>query len=159
MNAKNKLYTYLLVLLLLAVSGQSVLAQPTVTITNGSSVSICAGSNVILATTVSGAAPITYLWSTTATTSSLTISSAGTYSVTVTELGGLTATASTSVTINPLPTGVAGSNSPLCVGSTLHLTASGGTAYSWSGPLMVLLPSFKIHRSAMFRQRQVEPIP
>ncbi|GAA4378188.1 hypothetical protein GCM10023186_14380 [Hymenobacter koreensis] len=28
----------------------------------------------------------------------------------------------------------AGSNSPLCAGGTLNLTASGGTSYSWTGP-------------------------
>ncbi|MFM2146748.1 MAG: hypothetical protein RL732_1584 [Bacteroidota bacterium] len=36
--------------------------------------------------------------------------------------------------VNPLPAATAGSNSPLIVGGTLNLTASGGASYSWSGP-------------------------
>lgn len=46
---------------------------------------------------------------------------------------GCTATASTTLTVNPLPTPTAGSNSPVCAGATLNLTASGGTSYLWSG--------------------------
>lgn len=37
-------------------------------------------------------------------------------------------------TVNPLPTATAGSNSPICTGSTLNLTSSGGSSYAWSGP-------------------------
>ena len=40
---------------------------------------------------------------------------------------------SVTVTENPLPTASAGSNSPICSGSTLNLTAGGGTTYSWTG--------------------------
>lgn len=39
-----------------------------------------------------------------------------------------------SITVNPLPVPVGGSNSPICVNATLNLTASGGTSYSWQGP-------------------------
>src|SRR5258708_2376385 len=28
----------------------------------------------------------------------------------------------------------ASSNSPICVGQTIHLSSSGGTTYTWSGP-------------------------
>ncbi len=35
------------------------------------------------------------------------------------------------LTINPLPTVVAGSNSPVCQGTTLNLTESGGNATAW----------------------------
>jgi hypothetical protein len=38
------------------------------------------------------------------------------------------------VTVNPLPTATAGSDSPRCTGATLNLTAAGGTTYSWAGP-------------------------
>ncbi|MBA4854104.1 PA14 domain-containing protein, partial [Emticicia sp. BO119] len=38
------------------------------------------------------------------------------------------------VTVNPIPTITAGSNTPVCVGQTLNLTSSGGTSYSWAGP-------------------------
>ena len=43
-------------------------------------------------------------------------------------------TGSATISINPLPTAGAGSNSPVCTGSTLNLTASGGVSYSWTGP-------------------------
>jgi hypothetical protein len=36
------------------------------------------------------------------------------------------------VCINPTP--IIGSNSPVCVGSTINLTSGGGTTYAWSGP-------------------------
>ena len=39
-----------------------------------------------------------------------------------------------SVSETPLPTPTAGSNSPLCLGSALNLTSSGGSSYSWTGP-------------------------
>ena len=38
------------------------------------------------------------------------------------------------VTVNALPTPTAGNNGPVCVGSTLSLTSSGGVGYTWSGP-------------------------
>ena len=39
-----------------------------------------------------------------------------------------------SVIVHPLPVVTIGSNSPVCIGSTLNLTATGGTTYSWTGP-------------------------
>src|SRR5450759_5145427 len=59
---------------------------------------------------------------------------AGAYTVTVTAATGCTATNTTSVIVNPLPIAIAGSNSPVCEGTTINLTSSGGTGYSWSGP-------------------------
>ena len=57
----------------------------------------------------------------------------GVYSVTL-SAGSCTATATTSVSLNPLPTPVIVSNDPICVGANLNLTGSGGVTYSWSGP-------------------------
>lgn len=58
----------------------------------------------------------------------------GVYSVTLTSVSGCTTTASTSVTIVPLPVPVVANNGPLCSGQDLNLTGSGSTVYSWSGP-------------------------
>ncbi|GGD54886.1 hypothetical protein GCM10011514_18830 [Emticicia aquatilis] len=63
----------------------------------------------------------------------------GTYSVTITDLNGCTATATTSVTVNPLPIPSVSNNSPICTGFTLNLTATNtrnetGNSYSWTGP-------------------------
>ncbi len=41
---------------------------------------------------------------------------------------------SATVTKNSLPVATAGSNAPICFGSTLNLTAGGGTSYKWIGP-------------------------
>ncbi|MDZ4666071.1 MAG: gliding motility-associated C-terminal domain-containing protein [Bacteroidota bacterium] len=58
---------------------------------------------------------------------------AGPYVVTVTDANGCVNSATTTVVVNPLP--VVGVNTPTaCVGGTLSLTASGGTAYAWVGP-------------------------
>ncbi len=58
----------------------------------------------------------------------------GTYTVTVTDDNGCSATAETIVTIFDLPTPLASSNSPVCDNGILMLSADGGTTYEWSGP-------------------------
>jgi hypothetical protein len=62
--------------------------------------------------------------------------SAGTQTLTYTytDGNGCTNSDQTTILVNPLPTPTASSNSPQCSGSTLILSASGGTIYSWSGP-------------------------
>jgi len=62
------------------------------------------------------------------------VNMSGTYTVTVTDNNGCSASANTNVVVNSLPTANAGSNSPVCVGNTIGLTASGGVSYVWSGP-------------------------
>ena len=114
---------------------------PTVDITNGSSVAICNGSSVNLTTTASGDPTLTYSWSPATGLSATNVlnpvanpTATTNYMITVTDGNGFTATDVITVTVNPLPTATAGSNSPLCTGQTLNLTASGGTSYSWTGP-------------------------
>ncbi len=66
----------------------------------------------------------------------VTAAAAGTYTVTITDSNTCTRTAITVVSINTLPTANATSNSPVCVGSTLTFSETGGdaTAWSWEGP-------------------------
>ncbi|MFL5745953.1 MAG: beta strand repeat-containing protein, partial [Niastella sp.] len=99
----------------------------------------CAGSNLNL--TTSGGS--TYSWtgpngftssSANPSIANVTNAASGVYTVIVTNGNGCSATTTTSVTINALPTPTAGSNTPQCAGSTLNLTASGGSTYSWTGP-------------------------
>ncbi|MCU0324300.1 MAG: hypothetical protein MUF45_03475 [Spirosomaceae bacterium] len=94
-----------------------------------------AGGTLNLTGTGSGA----YLWagpnSFSSTLSSpsitnVTSAAAGTYTVTVTNAG-CTATATTAVVVNTV---AAGSNSPVCEGNTLNLSAGGGVSYLWAGP-------------------------
>ena len=65
-----------------------------------------------------------------------TAADAGTYTLTVTK-SGCSSSATVAVVVNPLPTDpVAGSNSPVCSGSTIDLTATStaGVTFSWAGP-------------------------
>ncbi|MGY3052361.1 gliding motility-associated-like protein [Pedobacter sp. UYEF25] len=39
-----------------------------------------------------------------------------------------------SVIVHPIPTAIAAVTNRVCVGESLHLAATGGTAYSWTGP-------------------------
>jgi hypothetical protein len=75
-----------------------------------------------------------YLWSTSATTSAITVTTSGTYTVTVTNSSGCADTESTAVTVNPLPTAIitAGGPTTFCQGGSVVLTATGGTNYLWS---------------------------
>jgi gliding motility-associated-like protein len=110
----------------------------------GSNSPICAGQNLNLsASAISGA---TYNWSgpnsftsniQNPTITGATTLASGVYSVNVT-VAGCTGTNSTiSVTVNPIPAApVVGSNSPLCSGQTLSLSAApiAGATYTWNGP-------------------------
>ena len=112
------------------------------TATNGGAV--CVGGTISLqASTIAGA---TYAWTgpngfTSAlqnpAISGATAAMAGTYSVTATVAGCTSVAGTTNVVVNPIPSApTAGSNSPVCVGSTINLTAStiANATYSWSGP-------------------------
>src|SRR5262249_26991165 len=92
---------------------------------------LCAGASTTL--TASGGTP--YTWSTTAITAAITVSPASstTYTVTVTNSNGCTASASSLVTVNSLPNAaVTPSAASLCSGQSTTLTASGGGTYLWS---------------------------
>ena len=89
-------------------------------------------------TVVGGTAPHTFLWSNGATTEDLTNLTAGTYTVTVTDANGFTATSSTTITqppalvLTPIATDVQCNDGS---DGDIDLTVSGGTApytYAWS---------------------------
>ncbi|MFN8357914.1 MAG: choice-of-anchor tandem repeat GloVer-containing protein [Spirosomataceae bacterium] len=48
--------------------------------------------------------------------------------------GSNTITQTISVVVNASPTASVSTNSPVCTGNTLNLSAAGGSTYSWSGP-------------------------
>ncbi len=91
---------------------------------------ICAGSSSTF--TASGANIYGYAWSNGAFTSSISVTTAGTYTVTV--YGNCTsATASRTLTVNPSPTAsISPATASVCTGSSTTLTASGGGTYAWS---------------------------
>jgi hypothetical protein len=106
-------------------------APPAATITAGGPTTFCTGGSV----TLTASAGASYLWSTGATTSSIAVSTAGNYTVTVTNAGGCSATSSpTSVTVNAKPGSTIGASGPttFCTGGSVTLTAPAGSTYAWS---------------------------
>jgi len=98
----------------------------------------CAGSTIQL----SSPGATSYTWSgpggyvSNAQNPTLTSSApsmSGIYSILV-SIGTCTATANTSVTVNALPTPLAGGNSPVCIGMPINFNGNGGTSYVWNGP-------------------------
>jgi gliding motility-associated-like protein len=112
--------------------------------TAASNTPVCEGSSLNL--TASVIAGATYTWTGPNSFSSalqnpsiagVTAAAAGTYSVTATISGCTGPAGTTAVIINPIPVApTAGSNSPVCAGAPLNLTASAiaGASYSWTGP-------------------------
>lgn len=108
----------------------TVKSNPTPSITPNPA-SVCPGKSITLTATGGG----TYLWSTGANTAAITVSpgSNTTYTVTVTNADGCTATASQLVTINAVPSaGITPSSQNLCFGKATTLTGTGGGTYFWS---------------------------
>jgi gliding motility-associated-like protein len=121
-----------------AVANVTVFTNPTPTLT--SNTPICATKTLNL----SGLGATTYSWQgPNAFTSALqnpSITNAsslasGFYTLTGILLPtGCSTKVTSSITVWPLPLPVISSNNTLCVGKTLFLSTSGGTAYAWSGP-------------------------
>ncbi|MBX3241695.1 MAG: PKD domain-containing protein [Chitinophagaceae bacterium] len=92
---------------------------------------ICSGSSITLdAGTFPGA---TYSWSTGATTQTINVSTANTYTVTVT-LNGCSSSDSKTITVNTPPVVDLGPDQTICSGSSITLDAGTfpGATYSWS---------------------------
>jgi hypothetical protein len=93
--------------------------------------SICAGDS----TTLSASSASTYSWNNgLGTTNSITVTptSTTTYTLIGTDNNGCAGTATYTVTVKPLPNINAGIDKNICLGSTVVLTATGGTSYTWN---------------------------
>ena len=110
----------------------TITVNPTVltpVITTSPTTTICSGNSTTL--TSSSAGTGTYLWNTGATTQSISATTAGTYTITVTNAGGCSATsAGTTITVlsNSVTASISGTTSDYDI---VSLTASGGTTYTW----------------------------
>ncbi|MFH2143669.1 MAG: PKD domain-containing protein [Bacteroidota bacterium] len=92
---------------------------------------ICNGASTTLSASIVGS-NISYLWSTSATTQSINVTTAGTYSLTVSDVSGCTGTDQVDVTTNsnPIPN-ITGALS-FCTGGSTTLDAGTYTSYIWS---------------------------
>jgi gliding motility-associated-like protein len=106
---------------------------PTITLANET---ICAGESVTIGALTALPAGGTYSWSTNSSNQTITVnpSSNSNYSVTYTVNGCSSAPATSSVTVNPVPS-VTINNSTICIGETATLTATPnipGGSISWT---------------------------
>lgn len=98
-------------------------------ITNNDDTTFCVGDSVILTSDVA----TTYLWNTSATTQSITATTQGNYTVTITDANGCSAVSQPMlITVNALPVANAGSDLTFCASDSAMLNATGGGTYSWS---------------------------
>ncbi len=91
---------------------------------------ICVGTT----TSLTAAGGVSYLWNPGGlTTSTINVNPTSTtqYIVIVTGANGCSNNDTAIVTVNPLPLANAGPDQTICEGSTIALTASGGTSYNW----------------------------
>ena len=74
-----------------------------------------------------------YLWSTGSVNQTINVTTAGTYTVTITGVAGCTNSATVVVTVNPLPTVTISGSSNVCTGTNTTLDAGAGfSSYLWS---------------------------
>jgi hypothetical protein len=107
----------------------SVVPSPTVNVT-ASTTTLCSGGSV----TISASGASTYTWSTGSNASSIVVSPSvnTTYSVTGSNGGSCTSTKTINVAVGTTPVMTAStSNSLICAGQTVTLSASGATSYTY----------------------------
>lgn len=118
----------------------TITVNPSPVISAGSNIPLCVGSTLVLNATGGSS----YSWSgpnsfsssiASPSISNTTTDNEGVYTVTVTDDNSCTASATTNVTFNPLPTASIVTNSPVCSGNNVTFTlTTNGTSYIWSGP-------------------------
>ena len=123
------------------------LCSITLSSTTSSSINtICSGNSATLTTN----AVSNYSWSTGATTSSIVVTPTATtlYSLTATSVSNCTSSSAITITVDSsLPNLVVANSAAsgsICAGSTVALTASGATTYTWTGGIgngITFLPS------------------
>jgi hypothetical protein len=106
-------------------------AQPaTPTISANGATSFCTGGSVVLSSSSTSG----NTWSNNATTQEITVTTSGSYSVTVTDINGCSATSNaTSVNVSNAPTPtITASATQACSGEVVTLTSTSADSYTWS---------------------------
>ncbi|HLG34894.1 MAG TPA: PKD domain-containing protein [Bacteroidia bacterium] len=105
--------------------------NPVAAITPDGPTTFCSGGSVVL--TASGG--VSYLWSTSATSTAISVNTSGMYTVTVTDANNCTGTTATTVTVFPIPSVTLSPPGPLsiCGNNTITLTANATSSvtYQW----------------------------
>lgn len=119
----------------------TIVPNPTPTISSSEGLVLCEGSSGTLLTLDQTFQ--SQIWSTGATSSSITVTNSGTYGVTVTDNNGCTGNGFITIVRQDFNLETLGA-SAVCLGSTVTLVASGGDAYAWStgefGSTIVVAP-------------------
>lgn len=107
----------------------NITVNPTPPVNAGADQTVCAGTQV----TLTGTGATTYAWNNGVTQGVPFTPGVGTtvYTVTGTSAS-CVSTDQVSVTVNPIPTVNAGLDQTVCAGSSVTLTGSGATSYTWS---------------------------
>lgn len=97
-------------------------------VTPGGTVSICQGSSATLTSSYSTG----NTWSTAETTQSISVNTAGSYTVFYTDGSGCVSSSTTiDVVVNALPSITASGDVSICNGDNTSISATGGTTYTW----------------------------
>ena len=105
-----------------------IFVTPTATITPLGSTALCPGGSVVLQANPGSS----YLWSNGATSDSIVVSAAGTYTVTVTQFGNCSAVSTPVIVTQSAPAAAINGVLTICSGNNTTLTATAGTSYQWS---------------------------
>lgn len=111
-------------------SNVTLIVNPLPVVNAGLDQAVCTGT----ATTLTASGAITYSWNNGITNGIPFTQAIGstTYTVTGTSAEGCINTDQVTVTVNPLPTVGAGPDQTICAGTTITLSGSGATNYSWN---------------------------
>ena len=117
----------------------TVLVLPDAIISANGPTTFCQGGSVLLSSV--NTPGLNYQWRkgnndiSGANTSDYTATQSGTYRLRITSVNGCSKLSNPIiVTVNPAPIVISSNDGPVCNGDDVHLTASGGTSYQWSGP-------------------------
>ncbi len=114
-----------------ASSTVSVQGAPGPTLT-GEAINTCLGKSDGAITLITTGTGLTYSWSNASISQNQSGLASGSYTVTITDVNGCTATTATSILQLPNPIANAGIDETIIQGQRIQLSASGGTSYLWS---------------------------